>query len=186
MQKNILIIVAVVIILGAGAYALNQRPCEGASCSLNQEVRVLQETGGGPLEVSSPVDSNVSAESTAQGTEVSSPVDPNVSAESIARGTYEVYRPELLERADEGVVVLFFHASWCPSCRGLSANIEANRDAIPAGLTILKLDYDREVELKKKYGVTYQHTLVQVDANGNLIKKWSGGASLQTIVDQVN
>lgn len=81
--------------------------------------------------------------------------------------------------------MLFFHAPWCPSCRGLNSNIEANRDDIPASLTILKTDYDTETALKQKYGVTIQHTLVQVDKDGNLIKKWSGGGTLTTIINQI-
>jgi hypothetical protein len=39
----------------------------------------------------------------------------------------------------------------------------------------LKTDYDSNNELKKKYGVTYQHTFVQIDSNGNMITKWNGG-----------
>lgn len=100
-------------------------------------------------------------------------------------GTYEDYAPEKLARAETGDVVLFFHASWCPSCRGLGADIEMNRDAIPAGVSILKVDYDAESELKKKYGVTYQHTLVQVDANGALINKWSASPTLSSLVAEI-
>jgi thioredoxin 1 len=100
-------------------------------------------------------------------------------------GSYEAYSPEKIARAEAGDVVLFFHASWCPSCRGLNASLEAGIKSIPEGVTILKVDYDKEVELKKKYGVTYQHTLVQVDANGNQIKKWSGSGSLEKLLAQV-
>jgi thiol-disulfide isomerase/thioredoxin len=94
------------------------------------------------------------------------------------KGSYEAYAPEKIARAETGDVVLFFHASWCPSCRGLNADIEKHLETIPAQLSILKVDYDTETELKKKYGVTYQHTLVQVDKDGNLIKKWSGSPAL--------
>jgi hypothetical protein len=52
-------------------------------------------------------------------------------------------------------------------------------------VTILKTDYDKETELKKKYGVTYQHTLVQVDKSGNMIKKWSGGGTLDNLLSQI-
>lgn len=100
-------------------------------------------------------------------------------------GTYEAYSPEKIARAEDGDVVLFFHASWCPSCRGLNTSIESNMKSIPAGVTILKTDYDKETELKKKYGVTYQHTLVQVDKNGNVIKKWSGSGSLDNLLSQI-
>lgn len=105
--------------------------------------------------------------------------------ETMTAGSYEAYSPEKLARAEAGDVVLFFHASWCPSCRGLNADIEKNMSAIPSDLTILKVDYDAETELKKKYGVTTQHTLVQVSADGTLIKKWSGGQALTNLVAQV-
>lgn len=100
-------------------------------------------------------------------------------------GSYEAYSPEKLARAETGDVVLFFHASWCPSCRSLNSDIEKNMSSIPEGVSILKLDYDKETELKKKYGVTYQHTLVQVDKDGNLIKKWSGSPKLSGVVSQI-
>jgi len=87
--------------------------------------------------------------------------------------------------AETGDVVLFFHASWCPSCKALNSDIEKNVGAIPAGVTILKTDYDKETELKKKYGVTTQHTLVQVDKDGNLIKKWSGGSKLENLLSEM-
>ncbi len=100
-------------------------------------------------------------------------------------GSYEAYSADKLARAENGDVVLFFHASWCPSCRGLNTNIESNQKSIPEGVSILKLDYDKETELKKKYGVTTQHTLVQVDKDGNLIKKWSGSGSLDALISQI-
>ena len=101
-------------------------------------------------------------------------------------GSYEAYAPEKLARAASGDVVLFFHASWCPSCRGLNADIEKNINALPENVSILKVNYDTESELKKKYGVTYQHTLVQVGADGSLIKKWSGSSNLGNLVSQIN
>lgn len=100
-------------------------------------------------------------------------------------GAYEEYTVEKLARAETGDVVLFFKASWCPSCRGLDIDIEKNRDAIPEEVSILKVDYDTEIELKKKYGVTYQHTLVQVDMDGTLIKKWSGSPTLTSLVSEI-
>ena len=100
-------------------------------------------------------------------------------------GSYEAYSADKLARAETGDVVLFFHAPWCPTCRGLNSSIESNLTSIPLGVTILKTDYDTETALKKKYGVTYQHTLVQVDKDGNMIKKWSGGNSLDNLLSQI-
>ena len=109
----------------------------------------------------------------------------SVVTDKMKAGSYEAYAPEKLARAETGNVVLFFHASWCPSCRGLNSDIEKNMSAIPEGVSILKTDYDQETELKKKYGVTYQHTLVQVDKDGNMIKKWSGSPTLASLVSQI-
>lgn len=100
-------------------------------------------------------------------------------------GTYEAYAPEKLARAEEGDVVLFFRASWCPTCRALDADIKAHQGNIPDGVTILDVDYDDSTALKQKYGVTYQHTLVQVDAEGNMITKWSSSPTLDSLVAQI-
>ena len=105
--------------------------------------------------------------------------------ESTVKGSYEAYAPEKLARAEAGDVVLFFHASWCPSCRTLDTDINAHLSDIPDAVTILKTDYDTQTELKKKYGVTYQHTMVQVDKDGNLIKKWNGGSTLAGELGQI-
>ncbi len=82
-------------------------------------------------------------------------------------------------------VVLFFHAPWCPTCTALDKDITANITNLPANTVIVKTDYDSSTELKKKYGVTYQHTLVQVDSAGNKIKKWSGSPELKDLVAEI-
>lgn len=95
-------------------------------------------------------------------------------------GTFTDYSPAALSA--DSTNVLFFHADWCPTCRGLENNLNANLSDIPANVNILKLDYDTETELKKKYGVIRQHTLIVVDADGNEIKKLTG---LTNTLDQV-
>lgn len=101
-------------------------------------------------------------------------------------GTYQAYSPEKVAKyAATGKVVLFFHASWCPSCKVLDADIRLHLSDIPATLTILDVDYDTSTAMKKQYGVTFQHTLVEVDASGNLIKKWSGSPTLAALVAEV-
>lgn len=101
-------------------------------------------------------------------------------------GSYEAYATSKLARADSGDVVLFFRASWCPTCKALDSDIRSNLSAIPGELTILDVDYDSSSDLKKKYGVTYQHTFVQVSSDGTLIKKWSGSPTLAALVAEVN
>jgi len=101
-------------------------------------------------------------------------------------GSYEAYAPEKVALASATHdVVLFFRASWCPICRALDADIKANLSKIPESLAILDVNYDNSTALKQKYGVTYQHTFVQVDKDGNLIKKWSGSPTLSALVSEV-
>ncbi len=101
------------------------------------------------------------------------------------KGSYEAYAPEKLALAEKGDVVLFFRAPWCPTCRALDADIKANVSSIPSGVTILDVDYDSSSALKQKYGVTYQHTLVQVDKDGNQISKWMGSPTLSALVGKI-
>jgi thioredoxin 1 len=114
------------------------------------------------------------------------PTAPSHNLETSRAGSYEDYATEKLAFAEDGDVVLFFHATWCPTCRALSKDIDANISFIPLGTHILKTDYDSEMELKKKYGVTTQHTLVQVDASGALIKKWTGGLKLSDLLSNID
>ena len=101
-------------------------------------------------------------------------------------GSYEVYAPEkIASAATLGHVVLFFRAVWCPTCRNLDNDIRAHLGEIPHDLTIFDVNYDNSSDMKKKYGVTYQHTFVEVDANGTLIKKWSGSPTLAALVAEV-
>jgi thiol-disulfide isomerase/thioredoxin len=103
----------------------------------------------------------------------------------MSKGSYEVYSPEKLAWAKDGKVVIFFKASWCPTCRSVDADIKANLASIPKGTHILEVDYDKSIDLKKKYGVKVQHTFVQVDANGNKLAKWSGSPTLNELVKNI-
>lgn len=100
-------------------------------------------------------------------------------------GSYEEYSESKLSMAESGDVVLFFNADWCPSCRALDSDIDDSRDDIPDGVTILSTDFDEHTDLKKKYGVTTQHTFVQVDADGNEIAQWSGGSTLEDVLENI-
>lgn len=73
--------------------------------------------------------------------------------------------------AKDAKTVLFFHAKWCPSCKSLDANLTKS---VPAGVNVVKVDFDEAKDLKKKYAVTQQHTFVQVDGEGKQLHKWSG------------
>ena len=102
-----------------------------------------------------------------------------------APGVFKAYSSEAVASADGDIVIGFF-ADWCPSCRALKSDLGANASSIPSNLTILDANYDSATDLKKKYGVTTQHTLVQVDKNGTLVKTWRGGNTLDSVVSRIN
>ena len=100
-------------------------------------------------------------------------------------GSYEPYSLEKILKAENNKLVLFFHANWCPTCRALDADIKSHLDNIPEHTIILDVDYDSEVSLKQKYKVTIQHTLIQVDKNGEIIKKWLGSPTLKSLISEL-
>jgi thioredoxin 1 len=79
-------------------------------------------------------------------------------------------------------VYLFFHASWCPSCRALDSAITSGAATIPAGSAIYKVDYDTETALRQKHSVTVQHTVVKLNSDGSMMKKISGPQSIADII----
>lgn len=88
---------------------------------------------------------------------------------------YVDYSKPAFDAASGKVRVLFFHATWCPFCKAADSNFKKNLTGIPENVVVFKTDYDTEKALKTRYGITYQHTFVQVDGKGNMITKWSGG-----------
>jgi thiol-disulfide isomerase/thioredoxin len=104
--------------------------------------------------------------------------------DSANTGKYEPYTKAAFEANAARKRILFFHASWCPTCKIANEDILNNIDLIPEDVIIFKTDYDNEIELKKKYEITYQHTFVLVDAKGDIISKWNGG-DLNSILREV-
>jgi thiol-disulfide isomerase/thioredoxin len=76
--------------------------------------------------------------------------------------------------AAQGPTVLFFSASWCPTCRAAMRELESDTKRL-GDTVVVVVDYDRAADVKKRYGVTYQHTWVQIDAEGRKLAVWSGG-----------
>ncbi len=120
---------------------------------------------------SQPSSSDVSVPATSPG--VAAPATPG-GADTAKPGVYLTaaeYEGRRSER--EGTtVVLFFHAPWCPSCRATEDSLRA--DGVPAGLTVVKVDFDTATDLRRQYGVTVQHTFVQVDPSGRRLAAFTG------------
>jgi len=94
---------------------------------------------------------------------------------------YVEYSSTILAQTATNKRVLFFYANWCPTCRPADASFQQNESKIPQDVTLIQVNYNdtdtdaEEKALAQKYGVTYQHTFVQIDAQGNEVTKWNGG-----------
>lgn len=93
----------------------------------------------------------------------------------IAAHYVEYSEANLAKAQEKGRSVIYFWAVWCPTCQALDKELRERSQELPDDVTIIKTNYDTEKELKKKYQIVQQHTLVQVDKNGNEVKKWIGG-----------
>jgi len=198
----IIVIIAIALILTVLWYGpedekISPSLTENSTTEISEDAMTKQD-GDATTKTPSETEADASATSVTPGTvsdssQTKTPPAPTTpqntekdsSAQTLASGTYENYQSSKLALAENGSVVLFFHASWCPTCRALESNINSNINSIPDGVHILKTNYDTETALKQKYAVTYQHTLVQVDSRGNLIKKWTGSPSLSSIVAEI-
>lgn len=103
------------------------------------------------------------------------PQTPTTITETSTVSRYRDYSKSAFDETFGKKRVYFFHAPWCPTCVPADKEFQANAQQIPEDVVLFKTDYDTSVDLKKEYAITYQHTFVLVDENGNEIKKWNGG-----------
>jgi thioredoxin 1 len=100
---------------------------------------------------------------------------------------YLPYTKEVLDSSKSTRRVLYFYASWCPTCIPADADFQKNISQLPSDVTVIRVNYNdpetdaEEKALATKYGITYQHTYVQIDAEGNELTKWNGGATKELL-----
>jgi len=99
----------------------------------------------------------------------------------VTAGAYQEYNKSAFDAASGLQRILYFHATWCPTCKQANADLLKNLNMLPVNVVVFKTDYDREVALKKQYGIISQHTFVLVDAQGNALSKWAGGATREIL-----
>ncbi len=163
----------------AVAAAVSLAACGGSAATVTQSA-----TTAAPAATAPPSATGVSAAPSSGSAGTSGAA---AGGQSTARpGEYLEYQAFSADPAAHGntAVVLFFHAPWCPDCRATETSI--TKDGLPAGLTVVKVDYDSMTDLKVKYGVTHQHTFVRIDAQGTLLAKWTGtftGAAIKAKAD---
>ena len=118
----------------------------------------------------------------------SQPVAPENPVETTpSSGLYLDYTPAGFEQHQASQRWLYYHADWCPQCVKLDQDIRDNLAAIPAGVVILKLDYDNNRDLRARYRVNQQTTVVRVDDQGDLVKSYGAyrSPSLQALIDNL-
>ena len=98
--------------------------------------------------------------------------------------SYQDYEADPAAYVDTDVV-LFFNATWCPPCKETVDNLQSDPGSIPAGLTIVAVDYDDSMSLRQRYGVTIQHTFVHIDGEGNELGKWAGSMTAAEILSEM-
>jgi len=103
--------------------------------------------------------------------------------EELADGFYGVYVDVDVNEFEK--VVLFFTAPWCPSCIEAENDIEIYKKEIPAGVAIVRVDFDNNIELREKYNVTKQHTFVLIDKVGEAMLQWNGDKTFNEIMNNI-
>ncbi len=124
---------------------------------------------------------NNSSRSDAMMKKESSLEDNKMKDDKMTASRYVQYSKSALDDAAATRRVLFFYASWCPTCKPADVSFTQNESRIPEDVTVIRVNYndpetnEEEKDLATKYGVTYQHTFVQIDSAGNVVNKWNGG-----------
>ena len=112
---------------------------------------------------------------------------PAVVEPTVVAGDYIDYDQTTFQDRSQNNRWLYFHADWCPICNKLEKDITVNISLIPDNTTIFKVDYDKHQDLKKRYLVTQQTTIVAVDEQGQAIETYSAynQPTLAGIVDNL-
>ncbi|OGG17093.1 hypothetical protein A3D77_05780 [Candidatus Gottesmanbacteria bacterium RIFCSPHIGHO2_02_FULL_39_11] len=149
----IFVIIAVVAVLGFGTYTISQNSSQSDSIQSDSMMKK----------------------------DDSAMEEDKLTDDKIAGSRYVQYSKSALDSASSNRRVLFFYASWCPTCKPADASFTQNASKIPEDVTLIRVNYNdpetdqEEKDLAKKYGITYQHTFVQIDSTDKEVMKWNGG-----------
>lgn len=164
-RKTLILVVAIFILIGAS-------------------VAYLLITRSSPSSDKKPVDLQ-QQDTTKKRPSPPAPDTSNTGSTTTVKGEYLVYSEQSYTAKKATTRLIFFHAQWCPQCRQLDEDIK--KSAIPNDVTIFKVDYDSSQELRQKYDVTLQTTIVRVDQDGNKLASIVAyeNPTFQTIKDKL-
>ncbi len=176
--------IVVLVILAIGGFYLYFQNQTASDSMMKQDEVMMEQSGDSMEKTDSMMDK-------ASGTDSGAMMGDKASADNMmSGGGYQPFSQSAFDSAKGDKRVLFFFANWCPTCKPIDAELSANAAKIPEGIEIFRVNYNdtdtdaADKELAAKYGITYQHTFVQVDASGGEIAKWNGGG-LDKIVSMV-
>lgn len=86
---------------------------------------------------------------------------------------YENYSAEKVSslKKSGSAYAIFFHAQWCPTCRGMESDINENLAKLSGNTIILKADFDTETDLKKEFNINQQSIVVIIGKDGKEITR---------------
>jgi len=187
-NTNIFISVGLVIVLAVAVTLYLSSQQKETTTSESLESAVVQEdteTTGQlePAEETEQTEINMQ-DNTEEVVETQEVADENPATNEIP-GQYVEYYDGIIQ-ATSGEKVLFFHADWCIQCRRLEDDITAQ--GVPSGVTIIEVDFDNSQDLRSKYSVNQQTTLVRVGNTGEELAKYSAYSSpdFQSVLSGLN
>lgn len=188
MNKGVIIAgIVVLVLVGGGLFVANQQS-QQAKMAQEKAAMVEKETMQAKEDAAMEKKDDSSADSTSfhsndasseRAPQAGSEQDKMMKKDSASR--YVEYSKAVLDQAADKRRALYFYASWCPICRPANEDFKKNSSKIPEDMVVVRVNYNdpdtdqEEKDLAKKYGITYQHTFVQIDAQGNELTRWSGG-----------
>lgn len=179
MKNKFLIISVIVISVGFALWIITMQSQKTGQNSSLEEIAMQERNSNNSIQGGSEINSAMDEKSgiPADNRKMMQKESSEDSVVMNNSGKYVEYSEAIVaeEQAKGNTVVLFFYAPWCPFCRSADEAFNNRILEIPAKVTVLKTDYDSNTDLKKKYAVTYQHTFVQINADGNSVSKWNGG-----------
>lgn len=98
----------------------------------------------------------------------------------------QVSQPDFDEKvlAAKDPVLVQFDAKWCPYCRALQPILQRLNEAGTLGITIVKIDADRDPFLVDKFNIKSLPTLI-VMSEGKEIARHGGSIKEQALIDWI-
>ena len=181
-SKVIIVVVALLVLVGGGLLVANQQAKKSEDAKMAQEKTAMMEKEGTGTETPE-------QEAMEQKNAMMEKTDDTKMMDNSVSSRYLPYEKTVYDNALGKRRVLYFYATWCPSCKVANEDFTANPDKIPEDVVVLRVNYNdpdtnqEEKDLAKKYGITYQHTFVQVDSAGKELTKWNGGETDELITN---